>query len=376
MSLPAGRDGRRRDHRHDVLMVVLELLVAFLGGSVALLRDQGARSHVGPCRPGRAVLVAQRRRTRLPKSGQGSGRAQMTSGEAAGPGGGGTGDHAPPAMSPPHTMTRTVERPLDLPDFKAPPVREVAIGVQFERIPALSQAHVGLFWSMIRDDYPVTQDQEPLPSQVEDLSGTPMPPLFKIEFGPTPPLRRAWFLNSDGSRLVQLQQDRLVHNWRYQDEPYPRFEPLAEAFHGFQESFFALLGDLGLPVPKVELVEVTYVNWIPAAWMNEVVTFVTMPSLPDVLSAPDSGALSTRFLVSDEGAPVGRLYLEARSAVSQDAGTLEAGYLLNLTFRAPHQGGGRPEETTRLMLRGREAIVQAFAAFTPEDLHKTWERQQ
>lgn len=279
-------------------------------------------------------------------------------------------------MRPPHTMEWTVERPPDLPDFKAPPVREVAIAVQFERIPALSQAHVGLFWSTIRHDYPVTQDQEPLPSQVEDLSGTPMAPLFKIEFGPTPPLRRAWFLNPDGSRLVQLQQDRLVHNWRYQGEPYPRFEPLAEAFQGFQESFFGLLETLRLPVPRVEQVEVTYINWIPAAWMNEVVTFVSMPFLPDGLGTPDSGALSTRFLVIDEGARVGRLYLEARSAVSQESGALEAGYLLNLTFRAPHQGGGDPGETTRLMLRGREAIVQAFTAFTPENLHETWERQQ
>ncbi len=279
-------------------------------------------------------------------------------------------------MTHPHTMKRTVERPPDLPDFKAPPVREVAIGVQFERIPTLSQAHVGLFWSKIRDDYPVTQDQEPLPPQVEDLRGEPMPPLFKIEFGTNPPLRRAWFLNSDGSRLVQLQQDRLIHNWRYQADPYPRFEPLAEAFQGFQESFFGLLGNLGLPVPKVELVELTYINWIPAAWMNEVIRFVAMPSLPDVLSAPDTGALSARFLVSDEGAPVGRLHLEAGSAVSREAGTPEAGYLLNLTFRAPHHGGDDPEETTRLMLRGREAIVQAFTAFTPEDLHKTWERQQ
>ena len=273
-------------------------------------------------------------------------------------------------------MKRTVERPPDLPDFKAPPVREVAVGVQFERIPALSQAHVGLFWSLIRDDYPVTQDQEPLPSQVEDLSGPPMPPLFKIEFGPTPPLRRAWFRNPDGSRLVQLQQDRLIHNWRYQGEPYLRFEPLAEAFQGLQESFFGLLGSLHLPVPKLELVEVTYINWIPAAWMDEVIKFVAMPSLPGGLSAPDSGALSTRFLVSDEGAPVGRLYLDAGSAVSQEAETIEAGYLLNLTFRAPHHGGGDPGETTRLLLRGREAIVHAFTAFTPADLHETWERQQ
>lgn len=273
-------------------------------------------------------------------------------------------------------MKRTVERPPDLPDFKAPPVREVAIGVQFERIPALSQAHVGLFWSKIRASYPTTQDQEPLPPQVEDLRDATMPPLFKIEFGTTPPLRRAWFLSSDGSRLVQLQQDRLIHNWRYQGEPYPRFEALAEAFQGFQESFFALLDSLGLPVPKVELVEVTYSNWISAAWMNEVVRFVAMPSLPDVLSAPDAGTLSARFLVSDEGAPVGRLHLEAASAVSQEAGTVEVGYLLNLTFRAPHNGSGDPEETTRLMLRGREAIVHAFTAFTHEDLHKTWERQQ
>jgi len=273
-------------------------------------------------------------------------------------------------------MESTVERPPDLPDFKAPPVREVAIAVQFERIPALSQAHVGLFWSTIRHDYPVTQDQEPLPSQVEDLSGTPMAPLFKIEFGPRPPLRRAWFLNPDGSRLVQIQQDRLVHNWRYQGEPYPRFEPLAAEFQGIQASFFGLLETLRLPVPRVEQVEVTYINWIPAAWMDEVVTFVSMPFLPDGLGTPDSGALSTRFLVVDEGARVGRLYLEASSAVSQESGGLEAGYLLNLTFRAPHQGGGDPEETTRLLLRGREAIVQAFTAFTPDDLHETWERQQ
>lgn len=64
-------------------------------------------------------------------------------------------------------------RPPDLPDFNAPPVIEVVVGVQFPTIDELCTAHVGAFWQRMRAEYPGVQDMPPLPAVYESSGKGP-----------------------------------------------------------------------------------------------------------------------------------------------------------------------------------------------------------
>src|SRR4051794_2053241 len=93
-----------------------------------------------------------------------------------------------------------------LPEFERPPLNEVVIGVQFEPLPSFHIAHLGRFWSRIRERYPFTEDQAPILTQIELAKPIPVPEKNQIEIGL--PFPRCWFLNESKTELVQLQADR------------------------------------------------------------------------------------------------------------------------------------------------------------------------
>ena len=117
----------------------------------------------------------------------------------------------------PITLDRGISspsRPGDLPDFKNPPVNEVVLSLQFASIPAFRSAHIGLFWEKIRQEYPKVSEQPPLQATFETFGVIPAnpPSLFQIETLLSPPMPRFWFEEQDGNELLQIQQDRIIHN--------------------------------------------------------------------------------------------------------------------------------------------------------------------
>src|SRR6266849_9126856 len=117
-------------------------------------------------------------------------------------------------------------KPVDLPAFDNPPVVEVASSVQFGTIPGLDAVRLGLLWSAYRDDYPRTEQYPPLPHEIESF-GAPSPSqvMFSMASMISP---RCWFLNGEkGTRMLQVQHDRFVLNWRKLDideEQYPHYD--------------------------------------------------------------------------------------------------------------------------------------------------------
>ena len=105
--------------------------------------------------------------------------------------------------------------PRNLPDFANPPLAEVALSVQFEPLEQLRTAQIGLLWGEFRQRFPVTEEHAPLDSVIErfGVSRTSVlePRLQMLE---TPPVPRVWFLNEAGTELIQVQQERFIHNWR------------------------------------------------------------------------------------------------------------------------------------------------------------------
>ena len=271
------------------------------------------------------------------------------------------------------------KRPDSLPDYKQPPLIEVALAVQFESLPQLRQAHLGLFWSEIIEDYPNVRDQPPLESVVERFDDGELP-MFQLEITDAPPLHRAWFISADDTLLVQVQSDRFVHNWRQRGEPYPRFEPLYETFSTRLAQFEQVLARTNVPAPAYNHIEVTYINWIEASRLSEFLVTSDPPPLPSggVAGYPDEETYATRYLVSNESHPIGRLHVRANVARRRtEDGHIDRGFILSLTFRAPIPSTAQPVEMEDLMFRGRDLIVESFTSLTRPELQTTrWERTQ
>jgi hypothetical protein len=100
----------------------------------------------------------------------------------------------------------------DLPNFDNPPVVETVLSVQFERLPAMRSVHFGLFWQRVRDRFPSTEEHPTLASIVEPA--TPPPVELRFEVQETLLLPRLWLLNSAGTEMMQIQNDRFIKNWR------------------------------------------------------------------------------------------------------------------------------------------------------------------
>lgn len=268
------------------------------------------------------------------------------------------------------------DRPLDLPDFKRPPLIEVALGVQFEPLPQMRQGHVGLFWAEIRHLYPVARDLPPLAAVREDLDDEG--PVFTFQISDVPELHRAWFASEDDTLLVQVQSDQLIHNWRQvRGEPSPRFETLYGTFAERLGQFEAVLAGAGVPIPVRQQVEVTYVNWIGAESLAE----FFLPAQRQVLqlqglaSEADDEGMVLRFPVVEEGQTLGRLYVQAKSVERRQApAPPERGFLMSLSFKAPLGTAAQATDLEELMYRGRNAIVRVFTALTKPDWHEIWER--
>ena len=250
------------------------------------------------------------------------------------------------------------------------------MGVQFEPLLQMRQGHLGLFWAEIRDEYPKTRDLQALDPATDALDADE--PTFTLRLSDVPPLHRAWFVSVDETLLVQVQSDRLIHNWRQvRGEPYPRFETLYGTFAQRFAQFEAVLGRTGVPRPVPQQVEVTYINWIGTQSLADFLlpAQAHQLGLQETIGEPDEQGMTLRFPVAEGGQMLGKLSVQANSAVRRlGGGPPESGFLMSLTFRAglpPSFEGSAVEDS---MYRGRNAIVRVFTALTAPHWHDAWER--
>ena len=269
------------------------------------------------------------------------------------------------------------ERPADLPDFDRPPVAEVNLGIEFGTLRPMRAAHLGLFWSQIRDEYPSLQEQPPLASAIEPFDEEAQPLSVSFEFLESAPPLRTWLLGPDSSRLLQIQNDRFIHNWRrvVPDAPYPRYESVRDEFATRLEQFSTFASAEQLGSLDVLQAEVNYVNeivagdvWAEAKDLGRAFT-MWKPSDVAALRKPEDVRVVERHRVqTTDGAPA-RLYISLTPRATVDG---EAAVLLTLTVR------GRPPEGTDGIFRffdfGRDLIVRTFADVTTPDMHAVWGR--
>ncbi|MCB1721928.1 MAG: TIGR04255 family protein [Rhodospirillales bacterium] len=258
-----------------------------------------------------------------------------------------------------------------LPDYKSPPVSEVAVAVQFSDLHGFPAPYLGDLWAAFgRDEFPNVQNQEVI---------APMPGSEKervISFvDPSCEIPRVWFLSEDQTELIQFQQDRLAFNWRrVNDKPYPRYKSVIEKFEQTLKALekFVKLHKKPLSYDTLELI---YVNIVPfddfggapniGAFLKDAVWRKERVFLPE----PSKYSGSWEFELPDLN---GRMFTNAYSVQNLKDGTHAS--RLDIVVRGQYASPFDKNMKTMLSWynKAHEHIVCGFDDLTTPEMHEKW----
>jgi uncharacterized protein (TIGR04255 family) len=150
--------------------------------------------------------------------------------------------------------------------FEKPPVVEVILGVQFDPILDLSNAHFGWFWrEYLGKNWTQTRNAAPIQDQVEVFGDEPTWGALGIRFGVMDgsETARCQFSIATGEHLVQVQPGHFYFNWQKREQTYPRYLAVKKEFLSHFETFKKFVADAGLGEVRPRQWEVTYLNHLP-----------------------------------------------------------------------------------------------------------------
>jgi uncharacterized protein (TIGR04255 family) len=266
----------------------------------------------------------------------------------------------------------------NLPDFARPPIVEALLSVQFRRLEQLAIPHFGVFWQSIRRVYPRFQVHPPLNSVFERFGEQSVSsPQISVEELSSPPVR-CWFVDESENRLLQIQNDRFIHNWRKVriDDAYPRYTVVRQTFETEWNNFCAFLASENLGTPQPNQCEVTYVNHIEGIdkhghpiGLHEIYPSWTGETSGDFLPNPVIVQCMTSYEMPNQH---GRLHIDFKPAIRRADG--KEIILLTLTARGAPASPNLTDVLAWFDL-GREWVVRGFTDFTSAMMHSLWERQ-
>jgi uncharacterized protein (TIGR04255 family) len=246
--------------------------------------------------------------------------------------------------------------------FAKPPVNEVVLGQTFIGRPDFLIPHYGEFWALIRDEYPECQHAAPVftPGQLpfsDATAGVPLP--------------RVWLTSADGTRLVQLQQDRFYVNWRQTEksEPYIRFPAIRAEHDRLLALFESYIERVTGRANRTVRHELTYVNLLPQGegWnsygdLNKVLKDWSWPTPSTVITPSDRFLSQLEFnLPQDAGSLVVKLQTAKRTRDGLPTLKME---LIASSNATPDLSRDRWTEVAH------EAIVQTFKELTTSQMHQ------
>jgi uncharacterized protein (TIGR04255 family) len=262
-----------------------------------------------------------------------------------------------------------------LADFDNPPVVETVLSLQFEKLSAMQSMHLGLFWRKMKDHYPKTEERPALPSVLESFP-EPFPRGGRIQFEAVEatPVQRLWLLNQAETRIIQVQNDRFITNWRKAglEDPYPHYEPVIKpAFERDFLEFQSFVAEEKLGTIKVNQCEVTYVNhivsgegWLELGEIHRIFAFWNQSPI-QAPGRPEDFGLHIRFPITDDrNHAIGRLHVDVQPALR--AIDNRPMYVMNLTARGQYGAGFDFFDV------GRKWIVKSFEQLTTENMHQIW----
>lgn len=277
------------------------------------------------------------------------------------------------------TVMAPPDRAASLPRYARPPVVEVAVSVQFDELSRFELVHFGLLWERVRARYPLVEHHPPLPSVVEFGGGGARHASLSIESGF--PVGRCWYLSEDRQRVVQVQPDRFVVNWRKleTEAEYPSYDVLRSLFQEELEGFLLFLSDNDLGSVEPTQCELTYVNhvtdkqgWTGLGELQNVLSPWSGNTAEAYLPEVEDARFAWQYRFDEQGVSLGRLYVQAQSRFR--ASDRKPILFFQLTGRGTPTAGGVSGALAFLDV-AHAWIVRGFTALTTDRMHKTWERE-
>jgi uncharacterized protein (TIGR04255 family) len=258
------------------------------------------------------------------------------------------------------------EKPL--PEYDNPPVNEVVCGVMFKSLDTLLTPYTGLLWERYKTEYPTCQEVPPIIPMIESFEERPV--RSRPEFAELPPLPRVWFVHGEGNRIIQLQRDRFLHNWRKQKaaDTYPRYGQVFGMFSDHLATFQKFLQENHLGALEPVQYEMTYVNHVykDERWASNqdvgklFADFVWRTASKRFLPCPEGINWRTTFVLPNKQ---GRLHVVIQNGESREDN--RPVFVFELTVRGigTDRSFGAMKEWFDL---AREWIVRGFADLTDE----------
>jgi uncharacterized protein (TIGR04255 family) len=279
-------------------------------------------------------------------------------------------------------LLRETQTMRSLPTFKDPPINEVVLSIQFAALAKLKSAYVGLFWDKIRSKYPTVSEQPAIGPVFETFGGRRFQnPSFSIETLFSPPFPRYWFEKPGNGDLLQLQQDRILRNWRQDasnSRTYPRYPAIRQEFVDDLAFFENWLReeDLGSVLPNQ--CEVTYINLItlpdgtnPHEQLQRISNVWTGKLGSEIQHGIENTNVQMTCVFHHNEKPAGRIYVNFQSAVTvSDARPVMK---LDITARGKPFGEDTAAAFEYLDI-ARHHVVNMFAALTTKEMHEIWGR--
>lgn len=135
--------------------------------------------------------------------------------------------------------------------FDKAPIAEVVLGLQFKE-PVFTYKFIYNFYNSIKDNFPEIQENQILPTVIEKIDE---PTENKILQGFN---SRKFFIHKNQNKLIQMQPDRLLFNWRKLENAaeYPHFINVKDEFL----KIFASVNEIQNIKSMINQLEMTYVD--------------------------------------------------------------------------------------------------------------------
>lgn len=273
------------------------------------------------------------------------------------------------------------ETDTPIPSYKRPPIIESVWSVQFAEMDWLLPPHTGLFWSLIREQFPGCEEQAPIAHVIESEDVFSQP-ARRTEIRRVPPLTRQWFVSDSETELIQLQRDRFCCNWRrtQPSDVYPRYGHMKELFESAWTTLTEFIVGMGQPPLSVDQCEMTYINhmeqgqgWSTISEVGQVFPLMTWQDDLPFLQNPRTIAAKLAF---DLPSLNGRLHASLKHGIRTDEPAERKEVLiLEITARGL-PGDTEPSGLLQWYALAREAIVRGFTDLTSPEMHRLWEREQ
>lgn len=245
--------------------------------------------------------------------------------------------------------------------YDNPPINEIVCGILFDPISGLQTGQIGALWQKFKPDFSSTQDQPPIATVSEEglHNQTKLPPL------------RVWFVHKEDNKIIQVQFNRFLHNWRRTrpDDKYPGYETVIENFKEYLSRFQGFLAEEKLENLVARQYELTYIDHIlqNEGWdtLNDLDR-----ALPGFTSLKSENLLSADIREIDSqlvfGLPgdFGQLQLSIRSARRR----LDNRQLLRIGFTALSNQAYEPMR--EWFDSTHEVIIELFSTLISEEIQK------